>query len=319
LPESPSVSVIVPARDAAATLPATLAALEGQRPVDGGHEVIVVDNGSRDETPQLVAAAGAALIRRERGEGPGAARNAGAAAARGRVLAFTDADCAPAADWLSAGLAALDAGLDLVQGRVAASPGAPIDFFSRTLWVTKATGLFETANLFVTKEAFERAGGFGAGGEAVSRTGRHGAPFGEDAVFGWRVARSGGRTGFAEEAIVHHAVFPRGPRGFVAEFERIGLFCGLVAQVPELRRMFLYRRWFLSRRSAAFDAAIAGIALAAITGSALPVAVALPWAGLVRDDKRELGDEIARVLAAADLVSFSSLVRHSIRERSLIL
>ena len=51
----PRVSVIVPARDAAATLPATLAGLASQR-VDGGAEVVVVDDGSRDGTGALARA-----------------------------------------------------------------------------------------------------------------------------------------------------------------------------------------------------------------------------------------------------------------------
>ncbi|MDQ6775799.1 MAG: glycosyltransferase, partial [Actinomycetota bacterium] len=75
---APRVSVIVPARDAEATLPRALAGLAEQEPGDGLVEVIVVDNGSRDETAALASGSAVVtrVIRRARGEGPGAARNA---------------------------------------------------------------------------------------------------------------------------------------------------------------------------------------------------------------------------------------------------
>jgi len=101
--------VIVPARDAEQTLPRVLEAIAGQE-LDGGFELIVVDNGSLDATAQIAAEAEGVnvVVRRERGQGPGAARNAGAAAARGRVLAFLDSDCWPAPGWLSAGVLATE-------------------------------------------------------------------------------------------------------------------------------------------------------------------------------------------------------------------
>ena len=99
-------------------------------------------------------------------------------------------------------------GSDLVQGFVRPPPGARRGPFDRTLWVTSEYGLYETANLFVRREWFERLEGFR---DWVSDHGRSGAmrrPFGEDAWFAWRARRLGARTAFAERAVVHHAVFP---------------------------------------------------------------------------------------------------------------
>ncbi len=90
------ISVIVPARDAAATLPACLAALAGQT---APCEVIVVDDGSRDATPRIARQHEGVRCLSIPPSGPAAARNAGAEAAAGELLLFTDADCAPDPDW----------------------------------------------------------------------------------------------------------------------------------------------------------------------------------------------------------------------------
>src|SRR4051794_33054615 len=145
----------MPARDAAATL---ARALDGVARQDVDHELIVVDDGSTDATPALARARGATLLAGA-GEGPAAARNLGAAAARGDVLAFLDSDCFPEPGWLAAGVEALESA-DLVQGAVHADPSARRGPFDRTLWVTDAWGLFESANLFVRRDTFAALGGF---------------------------------------------------------------------------------------------------------------------------------------------------------------
>jgi glycosyltransferase involved in cell wall biosynthesis len=214
LPAVPAVSVIVPARDSAATLGATLGALGRQEGV-GEFEVIVVDNGSLDDTAAMAERAGARVVRRARGDGPGAARNAGAGVAEGRVLAFTDADCAPAPGWLAAGIAALDAA-SVVQGAVEPDPRAELGPFDRTVAVTRPSGLFETASLFVDHALFDRLGGFGEGLEGAGE-----APFGEDALFGWAARRAGATVGFCRGAVVYHAVTRRPVSGFVRERLRL--------------------------------------------------------------------------------------------------
>lgn len=90
-PGDPQVSVVIPAYNAAATIGEALASVFAQTFDD--YEVVVVDDGSTDETAAVVRALGGrvTLVRQENG-GPGAARNAGIRASRGHLVAFLDAD-----------------------------------------------------------------------------------------------------------------------------------------------------------------------------------------------------------------------------------
>lgn len=109
---SPLVSVIVPAFDAAATLAETLASAAAQscREI----EIVIVDDGSRDQTAALAAAFCAreprARLLRQANRGASAARNAGLAAARGEFVAPLDADDIWHPDKLARQLEAIGAG-----------------------------------------------------------------------------------------------------------------------------------------------------------------------------------------------------------------
>ncbi|HEU5085268.1 MAG TPA: glycosyltransferase, partial [Acidimicrobiales bacterium] len=84
---------------------------------DGGLEVIVVDDGSGDDTAQLALEAGAEqVVVQPRNRGKGAAVRAGMLASRGRVVAFTDADLAYDPPQLRRALEAVEAGWDVVIG-----------------------------------------------------------------------------------------------------------------------------------------------------------------------------------------------------------
>jgi glycosyltransferase involved in cell wall biosynthesis len=318
---APDVSVIVPARDAAATIDATLSGLAAQE-FGGSFEVIVVDDGSVDATGAIARAAQVdGLVRHDVPLGPAVARNAGRSAAQGRLLAYTDADCVPQPGWLAAGVAAVDGGASLVQGTVL--PAGPVGPFDRTLWVLEeAPRLYETANLFVTPEVFDRVGGFrpfvapGPGRRPAAPT-EH---FGEDVVFALEARRAGARFAFAADAEVRHAVFPRGPRAFVRERRRLRYLPALVREVPELRGSFVAGLW-LSPRSARFDAALAGVACAALTGRRRYLLAAVPYALVLQRGqpwRRSLWREnAARV--AADAVSLASLLEGSAAARTPVL
>lgn len=109
------ISVVIPVRNGARTLdPCLRAACDAAAP---GDEVVVVDDGSTDESAAVAARHPCLLVRLERPRGAGAARNAGAAAARGELLFFTDADCIVGPQSLQRAAAALaEAGPRTVVG-----------------------------------------------------------------------------------------------------------------------------------------------------------------------------------------------------------
>jgi glycosyltransferase involved in cell wall biosynthesis len=92
-----NISVVIPSYNRKALLLRTLAALRAQ--TLPALEVIVADNGSSDGSREAAAAAGARVVL-EGERGPAAARNRGAEAAAGDIIAFLDDDSAPEADWL---------------------------------------------------------------------------------------------------------------------------------------------------------------------------------------------------------------------------
>ncbi len=93
-------SVIVPAYNAARTLECCLAALLNQSLPRQDYEVILVDDGSSDETASIAARFPSVRLIKSLHRGAAAARNRGAREACGPVLLFTDADCEPAQDWV---------------------------------------------------------------------------------------------------------------------------------------------------------------------------------------------------------------------------
>lgn len=113
---SPSVSVVVPTRDRPASLRHCLAALDAQTATS--FEVVVVDDASTDAAAvaDVVAVADRARLIVGEGRGPAAARNAGARAALGPVLCFTDDDCLPGPEWVETMAAHIAAGAAAVAG-----------------------------------------------------------------------------------------------------------------------------------------------------------------------------------------------------------
>jgi glycosyltransferase involved in cell wall biosynthesis len=159
------VSFIVPAFNEAALIGATLEAIHAAARAPGSptgpYEIIVADDASTDATAEIARAAGAEVVAVNRRQ-IAAVRNAGAAAARGDVLVFVDADTRlPAATW-GAAIEALRGGavgggaavrFDAVSLPARLVGGLVVEVFCR---LRLAAGCF----MFCRREAFRAVGGF---------------------------------------------------------------------------------------------------------------------------------------------------------------
>jgi GT2 family glycosyltransferase len=211
----PFVSVIVCSYNGAKTVGDCLRALDQ---IDYPHyEIVFVDDGSTDRTQDVIAE-----WVREREEHPArealpdfqnvqqtnlglsAARNRGASAARGEIVAYTDSDCMPDRDWLYFIVGMLLSGdyagvggpnisppaVNWIQAAVAAAPGGP----SHVLLTDVIAEHIPGCNMAFFRWAFERVGGFDPEYRKA----------GDDVDFCWRLQNSGAVIAFSPTAIVWH-------------------------------------------------------------------------------------------------------------------
>ena len=198
----PVVSIVIPARDSAPTLAATLrsiAALETAVAL----EVLVVDDGSTDQTASLAAAAGARVIPCD-GRGVADARNTGARAARGRLLLFVDSDVVLPPHAIDRIVARIQVdGYDAVTGRLShvhRHSGFASQY--KNLWMAYTyetlpdeVALFYTSAAAIRRDLFLDLGGFA----------RHfQRPSVEDTAFGQLLGDRGHRVRAEKELAVEH-------------------------------------------------------------------------------------------------------------------
>lgn len=315
----PAVSVVVATRDRAGRLPVLLGALAAQTLAREAFEVVVVDDGSRDATPGVLAAAAVdRVVRLPGSRGPAAARNAGWQAARAPLVAFTDDDCRPEPGWLAAGLAAHRAAPGaIVQGRTRPEPSGEALLAhprARSIRVEGLGPFFETCNVFYPRTELQGAGGFD---ERVL------TPGSEDTDLALRVlARANGTPAarFAPDAVVNHEVRVLTLPEAVRFSRRWATLPWLVKRHPQLRRAFAWRGFVWREAHARLLLALAGLAL----GRRHPAFLAwcVPYVSL-RHGWRPAG--LARSLrelpgaAAVDAAEVAVLAAASARERSLLL
>jgi TRAP-type mannitol/chloroaromatic compound transport system permease large subunit len=162
----PSIAVIVPVRNGAATLPACLASIVAAARGFERVELIVADNGSTDESQAVARSHGATVVSLPRLR-VSAVRNKAASQAHADLLAFIDADHVIAPEWLSAACAILRG-----DARVAGA-GAEYHAPKEGTWVQRAydclrrhdvaarqTDWLPSGNLVVRSEVFRDLGGF---------------------------------------------------------------------------------------------------------------------------------------------------------------
>jgi glycosyltransferase involved in cell wall biosynthesis len=194
------VTVVIPVLNDGARLQRCLDALAAQRDAPP-FEVLVVDNGSSDDTAQVAARHPLApTLLEQRRRGSYAARNTALAAATSEVLAFTDADCVPDAAWVAAGHRALRSA-PVVGGEV-----LPMRAASPTVWerydcaiylkqesLVAQGGFAATANLWVRASVLAAVGPFDP---SLLSSG--------DFEWGQRAAAAGFSTTYAGDVVVAH-------------------------------------------------------------------------------------------------------------------
>jgi len=157
------ISFIVPAYNEELELPSTIAAIHAAASgASQAYEIIVVDDASTDATPEIAVKAGVQVVSINRRQ-IAAARNAGARAARGKVLLFVDADTRINARHVIDAMAALNAGCSGGSARVATDGVIPLwgrVFIKAFCAIYFASNLGAGAFLFTTRKNFDAIGGF---------------------------------------------------------------------------------------------------------------------------------------------------------------
>lgn len=196
-------SVIIPMYNAAGVIDRCLEAVRCQTLPRDQYEVIVVDDGSTDGTGDRAAALGVTVLRQPN-RGPAAARNLGAAHASGDILAFTDADCSPAPDWLERLLAAFaDPEVVGAKGTYRTEQRGIVARLVQTEYEEKyarMAGFSKIDFIDTYAAAYRRAVFLANGGFDPAFP----VPSAEDQEFSFRLAERGYRMVFAPDAVVYH-------------------------------------------------------------------------------------------------------------------
>lgn len=247
-----SVGVVIPARNAARTIGDCLRRLLRQVPPD---RLVVINDGSEDETAEIAIAIGARLVS-SGGGGPAAARNLGARLVAGEVLMFVDADVLVPAGFVARMVGAMEAsGADVIQARYSAHvhPTHRLTQYQQVVQHTlmqRLTGvdIQEVGSFAVAfrRNAFEGVGGFD---ESIRQASM------EDHEIGYRLHAAGFRMVLAPDLFVDHDCFVRGPEFVRKRFERARAYakwfmCPGIGQnrgsLVTRKRSYLGRRFLVS-------------------------------------------------------------------------
>lgn len=201
----PFVSIIIPVYNDLKRLGFCLDALNNQTYPQERYEIIVVDNGSTPPVASQLTAAGNVVVVTEAKPGSFAARNTGAQAAQGAILAFTDSDCIPSPTWVERGAFRLQANksLGLIGGRVDVFAQDNQNLTSAELYdvvtafpqqkYVETMHFSVTANMFTFKAVFDTVGPFN---EQIKSGG--------DLEWGQRVYAHGYQQLYADDVVIRH-------------------------------------------------------------------------------------------------------------------
>lgn len=319
--EPPLVSVVMATHQRSALLPRLVDALERQRFV-GKFEVIIVDDGSPDDTQSVLAhlerttSLDLTVLRTVRQSGPATARNLGCQRAAAAKIAFTDDDCVPQPDWLST---LVEAGErhDIVQGCTLPNPDQHGNYgpFSRTLAIRSQNTFVQTCNVLYDRALGESLGWF----DEIFP-----GPAGEDTDLAHRALQAGATISFCEGALVFHDISPSSFRNAwrsVGRWEAIAL---VLRRHPALRSN-LHAGLVWRRSHIGALAAMSGVVVSLARRSTSPAVVGgLSYAFVRLRWQRPRGrwaTKVAVLPAFLALDCYETLVtlRGAIRHRTLVI
>lgn len=221
-------SVVVPAYNSQATLDRCLKALERQTLPPAQFEIIVVDDGSTDDTCARIKAHRTVKLLTQRHTGPAAARNLGIEHAHAEVVLFTDADCEPAADWIEQMLAPLNdpqtvgaKGVYRTHQRALVARFVQMEYETRYARMASHMARSNRIDFIDTYAAAYRRdvllanGGFDSTFATASV---------EDQELSFRIAEQGHRLVFAPQAVVYHWGHAASIRAYARKKFKIGYF-----------------------------------------------------------------------------------------------
>lgn len=306
------LSVVVPTYQRPGRARRLVEALGRQDVEPSRWEVLVVDDASgADVALELdrlgfVGSARCRVIHRSANGGPAAARNDGARAAAGAVVAFIDDDCVPDPGWVRAwlDLFAANPRLGVAQG-LTERPAGPLGTWTMYREITWQTPWFEGCNIAYRRDVLLGAGGFD---EEVRW-------YGEDTSAGWRVLESGAERDFAPRARVLHDLEERGLWWRIRHGYLERNLVALALEHPGLRSEGLWRPWAFRVESVTFPLAVVG-ALAAGRRKGFAV-LCVPH--LVRRRGWVLRPRRAGGEIAIDAAQLAGHLAASLRHRKLIL
>lgn len=200
-------SVVIAAYQAATDLHRCLAALQHQTLARDEFEIVVVDDGSTDDTAIVAEAAGVRVLRLKHC-GPAAARNAGATIAYAPIIVFTDADCEPVPEFLERILESFAApvvsgarGVYRSQQKGLVARFVQLEYEERYQRIARYEQVHHTINALDTsycayrRDVFLEAGGFDT---------RFLGAAGEDHELSYRLAEAGHIFKLNQQAAVYH-------------------------------------------------------------------------------------------------------------------
>ncbi len=199
----PKASVVIPVYNAQQTIAHSIQAVLAQT-YPGDIEIIVVDDGSTDRTPQIVQSFREVKYVRQDNAGPAAARNKGASVGKGSFIFFTDSDCIPHRNWVEKVLKGFtDDNIGVVCGSygIANTQSALARCIYREILyrhhflMPRFPKAFGSYNFCVRRQVFAECDGFNEDYRRAS---------GEDNDLSYKILKKGHRIFFAKDALVDH-------------------------------------------------------------------------------------------------------------------